>query len=81
MTVELYSKPNCVQCTQSKKLLDKLGVAYTTLDVMEDETAYNFVVNELGYKAAPVLVVRDSKGNVVNSWSGFQPDNLNTLTV
>lgn len=81
MTVELYSKPNCVQCTQSKRVLDKLGVTYNTLDVQEDENAYNFVVNELGYKAAPVLVVRDSSGSVVKSWSGFQPDELNALAV
>ena len=79
MTVELYSKPMCVQCNQSKKTLDKLGVNYTVADVTEDEKAYEFVTATLGYKAAPVLVVKDSDGNVVDSWSGFQPEKLEAL--
>lgn len=79
MTIELYSKPSCIQCTQSAKTLDKLGLSYTKTDVTVDETAYNFVTGELGYKAAPVLVIKDETGKVVNHWAGFQPDRLNAL--
>lgn len=79
MTIELYSKPMCVQCNQSKKTLDKLGLSYTTADVTEDATAYEFVTAQLGYKAAPVLVIKNEAGEVVNSWSGFQPEKIEAL--
>lgn len=79
MTVELYSKPACVQCTQSKKTLEKLGVEFIESNVVSDEAAYDFVTKTLGYKAAPVLVVKDADGNVVEHWSGFEPEKLNKL--
>lgn len=79
MTIELYSKPMCVQCNQSKKTLDKLGLNYVVSDVTEDEKAYEFVTQELGYSAAPVLVIKNESGDVVSSWSGFQPEKLEAL--
>lgn len=79
MTVELYSKPSCVQCVQSKKTLEKLGVNYIESNVVSDEAAYEFVTKTLGYSAAPVLVVKDNDGNVIEHWSGFEPEKLNKL--
>lgn len=79
MTVELYSKPACVQCTQSKKTLEKLGVEFVESNVVSDEAAYEFVTKTLGYSAAPVLVVKDNDGNVIEHWSGFEPEKLNKL--
>lgn len=79
MTVELYSKEHCVQCTQSKKTLDKLGVEYRITDLMADETALSFVTETLGYRAAPVVVVRDEDGNIADSWAGFNPEKLQSL--
>lgn len=72
MSITVYTKPACVQCTQTKKSLDKMGLEYETKDVTTDEEAYETVVS-LGYKAAPVIVA----GSV--HWSGFQPDKLNAL--
>lgn len=71
--VDIYSKPNCVQCTMTYRALDKAGIAYTVHDVTADEDAYNRVV-ALGYSAAPVVVVGDQH------WSGFQPDRIAELT-
>lgn len=79
MTVELYSKPSCVQCVQSKKTLEKLGVSYIESNVVSDEAAYEFVTKTLGYSAAPVLVVKDNDGNVIEHWSGFEPEKLSKL--
>ena len=79
MTVEVYSKPNCVQCTQTKKTLDKNGVDYVTIDVTEDEKAFKFVTEDLGHRAAPVVVVKDNSGKVLKSWAGFQPERLSEL--
>lgn len=79
MTIELYSKPACIQCNQSKKTLDKLGLDYIITDVTEDESAYEFVLS-MGFRAAPVLVIKDSDGNILDKWSGFNPEKLNALS-
>ena len=76
--ITVYTKPVCVQCNQTKKTLDKMGLTYDTIDVTEDETAYEYVV-KLGYRAAPVVVVSDSSGNLLKHWSGFNPEKINAL--
>jgi len=79
MTIELYSKPACVQCNQTKKTLDRMSAEYSVTDVTEDPTAYDFVTKTLGYMAAPVVVIKDAAGAVISSWSGFQPEKLQEL--
>jgi glutaredoxin-like protein NrdH len=72
MEVTVYTKPNCVQCDATKRTLDKLGVAYKTIDATTDDAVYNMLV-EKGFKAMPVV-------NADNEWwSGFNPDKLNGL--
>lgn len=71
MTV-VYTKPNCVQCDQTKRMLDKNGTPYTTVDITEDQEAYDKVVG-MGFMSAPVVI------SGVKSWSGFQPDLINSL--
>lgn len=79
MVIEVYSKPACVQCVQSKKLLEKHGLTFTEYDVIENVEAYDFVVNVLGYRAAPVIVVRNSEGEIEKSWAGFNPENIENI--
>lgn len=69
----VYTKPNCVQCNMTKRHMDKIGVKYTTVDIMEDPDALNKLV-EMGYKSAPVVMTEDGQ-----TWSGFQPDKINEL--
>ena len=33
MAVTVYTKPACVQCTATKKALDRAGVDYETVDI------------------------------------------------
>lgn len=80
MTIEVLSKPACVQCTQSKKTLDRKGLAFTEIDIIEDAAAYELATTVLGYMAAPVVILRDETGEIVDSWSGFQPDKINALS-
>ncbi len=77
--IEVYSKPQCVQCNQTKKALEKQGVGYTEINVMEDENAFKFVTEDLGHRAAPVVVVKDAAGKVLKSWAGFQPELISEL--
>ena len=72
--VTLYTKPNCVQCTATKRYLDTKGIAYTMLDVLQDEAAYVKIV-ERGFLQVPVVNVGD------DWWSGFRPDRLDEILV
>ena len=72
-TVTVYTKPTCVQCTATKKALDKAGVlGYRLVDITEDPDARDFVMS-LGYTSAPVVVA----GN--EHWSGFRPDRIKAV--
>lgn len=72
--VTVYTKPNCPQCSMTKKQLDKLGIDHDTVDVTQDPDAHAYVTG-LGYSSAPVVVVNDGEAH----WSGFRPDHLRGL--
>lgn len=72
MTVRVYSKPDCVQCTSTYRVLDSKRVPYMVIDMSVDAEALE-LVKRLGYLQAPV-VVTDEK-----HWSGFRPDLINEL--
>lgn len=72
----VYTLPNCIQCRQTKKLLTNLELGFKEVDLKNDEVAYKFVTEKLGYKAAPVIVVYGEDGQVVDHWSGFDPDRI-----
>jgi glutaredoxin-like protein NrdH len=72
--VILYSKANCVQCRQTKKMLEQLTVDFKEVDLSTSESDYKFVTEELGYRSAPVVIVFNAIGGIAKSWSGFQPE-------
>jgi glutaredoxin-like protein NrdH len=72
MTI-VYTKPQCVQCDMTKRLMDKLGVEYTTVDIVENPAELDRLI-EMGYRAAPVVIT--DKGD---AWSGFQPAKIEAL--
>lgn len=72
MTVIVYSKPACVQCTATTRALDAKGIGYELADLTADEKAMNFV-QQLGYRQAPVVVAGDTH------WAGFRPDMIDAI--
>jgi glutaredoxin-like protein NrdH len=72
MSITVYTKPACVQCSATYKALDKQGLAYDKVDITLDAEARDYVM-ALGYLQAPVVVV----GN--DHWSGFRPDRIKAL--
>ncbi|MCX5044813.1 glutaredoxin-like protein NrdH [Aldersonia sp. NBC_00410] len=72
MTVTVYTKPACVQCTATYRALDKEGIEYSAVDISEDPAARDFVM-ALGYLQAPVVVAGDEH------WSGFRPDRIKSI--
>lgn len=70
MTITVYSKPSCVQCTATKKALDKAGVGYDEVDISVDDAARDYIMG-LGFKQAPVVIPPAGESE---AWSGFRPD-------
>lgn len=72
MSVTVYSKPACVQCSATHRALEKAGIAYEKVDISLNAEARDYVM-ALGHLQAPVVVV----GN--DHWSGFRPDRIKAL--
>lgn len=79
--IDVYSKPNCPQCSATYRKLKALGLAFNSYDVTEDAAAAAFV-RALGYSQAPVVVVREGVDEKMKEhWSGFRPDLLKKYEV
>lgn len=72
MTVTVYTLPECVQCDSTKRLLDREGIAYETIDLSKDDKALEYV-RSLGYQAAPIVVAGEQH------WSGFRMERIKGL--
>ena len=70
--ITVYSKPACVQCDATKRLLTKLELPYETIDITENADAYDMIISK-GFQAAPVVNAGD------DWWSGFNPEKINGL--
>ncbi len=81
MSITVYEKSPCPACTQTKKTLDRSGIEYNKKDILSDDEAFTFVTKTLGYSSAPIVVVRDEEGTIINHWSGFNLDELSALKV
>jgi glutaredoxin-like protein NrdH len=70
--ITVYTKPSCVQCDATKRMMDKLNIEYSTVDITVNEEALDLVISK-GFKSAPVVITDD------DSWSGFNPDKISGL--
>ena len=73
MSITVYSKPACVQCTATTRALDARGLSYDVIDLTEDADAMERVT-ALGYRQAAVVVAGDAH------WAGFRPDMIGSLS-
>ena len=72
MSITVYSKPACVQCTATTRALEARGLDYEVIDLTEDDDAMT-QVSELGYRQVPVVIAGD------DHWAGFRPDLIGRL--
>lgn len=70
--ITVYTKPQCVQCDATKRWLTNNNLEFETVDITEDQEAFDRIV-ALGFRAAPVVE------SEAGSWSGFNPDKLSLL--
>ena len=72
MTITVYSKPACVQCTATTRALEARGLAFDVVDLTEDDAAFSRV-SDLGYRQVPVVIAGE------DHWAGFRPDLIGRL--
>lgn len=73
MSVTVYTLPHCVQCDTTKRMLEKNNIEFNTVDLTQDDTAYE-MVKSLGYQSAPVVIAGE------DHWSGFRIDKIKGLS-
>ncbi|WP_306419106.1 glutaredoxin domain-containing protein, partial [Burkholderia multivorans] len=79
--ITVYSKPGCVQCITTGRALTAKGLVegadweFVDLTLDENAAALEWVMGDLGYKQAPIVVVDDE-----THWAGFRPDCIAKLT-
>lgn len=77
-TVSVYTAgPGCMACVQTKRHLDKLGIAYTELPIDDDDN--RAAALELGFRTAPVVVAQHSGEWEWQAWDGYRPDRIDAL--
>ena len=72
MTITVYSKPACVQCTATTRALEARGLAFDVIDLTQDDEAFSRV-SDLGYRQVPVVIAGE------DHWAGFRPDLIGRL--
>ena len=73
MTVTVYHiGPSCVQCNQTKRVLDKLNVSYDQVDLRQHPDIME-KFKEQGHLTAPIVTAGDE------IWSGFRLERIKGL--
>ena len=72
MSIVIYSKPDCIQCNATYRVLNKQGIGYQVVDLTQDDQVLR-QVSAMGYQQVPVIVAHD------DHWSGFRPDKISAL--
>lgn len=78
LPIVVYSTPGCAQCRLTKNWLESKGIRYRNVDLSEDPIAAQ-KVKQMGYQAAPVVIVPFDWPIAGESWFGFRPDKLQEL--
>lgn len=78
LPIVVYSTPGCQQCNMTKKWLESHGLQHRMVDVTEDGIALQ-KIRQMGYQAAPVVIVPFDWPTPGAHWYGFRPDKLQEL--
>jgi mycoredoxin len=57
MQVLMYTAPWCRDCRETKRYLDTHGIAYSEIDIEEVAGAADEVIEQVGKRAIPQLVI------------------------
>jgi glutaredoxin-like protein NrdH len=74
MKITVWTLPNCVQCDNTKRQLDKRGIKYEVRELNRNPKAVERF-KELNLTAAPIIETDNKR------WSGFRLDKIHSLDV
>jgi glutaredoxin-like protein NrdH len=74
--VTVYSKPKCTACDATKRLLTKLQIPHSVIDITEDPNALAYV-KSLGYLGAPVVIAEAPSG--VQHWAEYREGRIRAI--
>ena len=77
LAVTVYTTGSaCMQCALTENVLADLGIPFIECDIKREENAAarDYVIGDLGYTQAPVVVVDEH-----DHWAGFQPEQVKRL--
>lgn len=72
MSVTVYTRTGCIQCTMTKKALDRRGAAYEQIDLDQHPELIDGL-KERGFMALPIVQHGE------DWWGGFRPDKIATV--
>lgn len=75
IVVTIYTSPGCQPCRMTKHRLDKLGIHYTEVPIINGE--YQEAFAELELTQAPVVCA--SVNGHETYWAGYRPDRIDAL--
>lgn len=73
MSLELYTKNNCIQCKMTKKFLNEHNINFAEKNITETPEYIDYLKSK-GFRSVPVL--EDNDQPIIN---GFRPDLLKKL--
>lgn len=87
MKIQIYDKPGCPKCRLTENALSKKGIKFTktTLLVAGDKDNEELTrqkisqFQDMGYRSFPVIFIKNSNGEVVDSWCDFRADKIKSL--
>lgn len=75
MSITVYSKSGCPECTFTKKYLESENISYEEKRVDLNETYLEEVVL-LGYRTLPVVKINENE-----TFTGYRPERLENLVL
>jgi glutaredoxin-like protein NrdH len=70
MSITIFSKPGCIQCTQTTKKFDAAGLEYQVKDISKSAEWEQEARSFEGFRSFPVVFA----GEI--SWGGYNPDKI-----
>ena len=71
ITLTVYGKPACVQCTATERDLTTNNKSYDKIDVSQDESALAYITEELGFLPEETLAMRAPWRDKLSEFQGL----------
>jgi glutaredoxin 3 len=76
MSIKVYTKTTCPECTKAKQILQMYGFDYSEVNIEDEPLAREFLVNE-GHKSVPQIYVNDTL--LTGGASGINKESINQI--